>query len=167
MSKKLVVEVGYFVPDGNKVKCVSYEELLAQPEPIEDKFDRVKSNREFYQAGYAEAERKLKPEQEQVPVAWITEWVQRYRNNDTPIMDRAVSFTKGGAPAVPNPNYIPLYLAPPKREPLSDDEVVQLINTKHFDTSYTLQQSDKVNLKWYKQGVKDAETHHKIGVDNV
>ena len=37
MSKKLVVEVGYFVPDGNKVKCVSYEELLAQPEQPEQK----------------------------------------------------------------------------------------------------------------------------------
>jgi len=38
--------------------------FLAPPkrEPIEDKFDRVKSNREFYQAGYAEAELKLKRE---------------------------------------------------------------------------------------------------------
>ena len=90
---------------------IKITELLTQPEPIEDKFDRVKSNREFYQAGYAEAELKLKPEQEQVPVAWITEWVQRYRHNDTTIMDRAVSFTKGAAPAVPNPTYIPLYLA--------------------------------------------------------
>ena len=61
------------------------------------------------------------PEQE--PVAWITEWVQRYRHNDTPIIDRAVSFTKGGAPAVPNPKYIPLYLAPPKQEPLSDEKM--------------------------------------------
>lgn len=60
------------------------------------------------------------PEQtEQEPVAWITEWVQRYRHNDTPIIDRAVSFTKGDAPAVPNPNYIPLYTAPPKRESLT------------------------------------------------
>jgi hypothetical protein len=62
-----------------------------------------------------------RPEQE--PEAWITEWVQRYRHNDTPIIDRAVSFTKGDAPAVPNPNYIPLYTAPPKREPLSEDEM--------------------------------------------
>ena len=55
-------------------------------------------------------------------MAWITEWVQIYRHNDTPIMDRAVSFTKGAAPAVPNPNYIPLYLAPPKRERLSGEQ---------------------------------------------
>ena len=60
---------------------------------------------------------------EQTAVAWITEWVQRYRHNDTPILDRAVSFTKGDAPAVPNPNYIPLYTSPPKHEPLSDDEI--------------------------------------------
>ena len=63
---------------------------------------------------------------EQTAVAWITEWVQRYRHNDTPIIDRAVSFTKGDAPAVPNPNYIPLYTSPPKREPLSEDEIVAL-----------------------------------------
>lgn len=37
-------------------------ELLTQPEPSEDKFDRVKSNREFYQAGYAHAVRDLKRE---------------------------------------------------------------------------------------------------------
>jgi hypothetical protein len=63
------------------------------------------------------------PETNQEPVAWITEWVQRYRHDATPIIDRAVSFTKGGAPAVPNPNYIPLYLAPPKQEPLSDEKM--------------------------------------------
>ena len=73
------------------------------------------------------------PEQtEQEPMAWITEWVQRYRHNDTPIMDRAVSFTKGGAPAVPNPNYIPLYTAPPKREPLSDEAVCEILLKKEW-----------------------------------
>ena len=69
---------------------------------------------------------KLLAEPETEPVAWMVEWVQRYRHNDTPIMDRAVSFTKGDAPAVPNPNYIPLYTALPKREPLGDDEIVKL-----------------------------------------
>ena len=70
--------------------------------------------------------KQLLAQPEQEPVAWITEWVQRYRHNDTPIMDRAVSFTKCDAPAVPNPNYIPLYTSPPKREPLSEDEIVAL-----------------------------------------
>ena len=41
---------------------IKITELLTQPEPIEDKFDRVKSNREFYQAGYAHAVRDLKRE---------------------------------------------------------------------------------------------------------
>jgi len=48
------------------------------------------------------------PEQE--PVAWITEWVQRYRYDSTPIINRAVSFIKGDVPAAPNPSYIPLYI---------------------------------------------------------
>lgn len=73
---------------------------------------------------------------EQEPVAWITEWVQRYRHNDTPIIDRAVSFTKAGAPAVPDPNYIPLYLAPPKREPLSDEEIAILWGDKYSGKTF-------------------------------
>ena len=59
---------------------------------------------------YEEGRKSVMSEQE--PVSWMVEWVQRYRHNDTPIMDRAVSFTKRDAPAVPNPNYIPLYTAP-------------------------------------------------------
>jgi len=92
-----------------------------------------------------------KPEQEpeQEPVAWITEWVQRYRHNDAPIIDRAVSFTKGDAPAVPNPNYIPLYAAPPKREPLG------------------LEIMDVCGSEDYREGFKDgalyAEKAHGIG----
>ena len=74
----------------------------------------------------------ISTEPEQEPVAWITEWVQRYRHNDTPIMDRAVSFTKGDAPAVPNPNYIPLYPAPPKREPLSDEAICDILIKKEW-----------------------------------
>jgi len=94
-----------------------------------------------------------KPEQEpeQEPVAWITEWVQRYRHNDTPIMDRAVSFTKGDAPAVPNPNYIPLYLAPPKRKPLTPQQI-----------SSGNQSTLNVTREAFKQGVIFAEKAHGI-----
>jgi hypothetical protein len=99
---------------------------------------------------------KLLAQPEQEPVAWITEWVQRYRHNDTPIMDRAVSFTKGDAPAVPNPNYIPLYTAPPKREPLSDKDIGKgflLTDVWH-------------RYECFIAGVKWAEKHHGIGVDD-
>jgi len=62
---------------------------------------------------------------EQEPVAWIIEWVQRYRYDSTPVMDRAVSFTKDGLWGA-EPNYIPLYTSPPKQKPLiklgADDE---------------------------------------------
>lgn len=92
---------------------------------------------------------------EQKPGAWITEWVQRYRHNGTPIMDRAVSFTKAGAPAVPSPNYIPLYLVPPKREPLTNTQI-------------TLANPTRLNMtrKAFYEGVKFAEKHHGIGVGN-
>ena len=85
------------------------------------------------------------------PVAWITEWVQRYRHNDTPILDSAVSFTKGGAPAVPNPNYIPLYTAQPKREPLSEQFI-----------SVANQSSLEMTRLAFRQGVRFAEVIHGI-----
>ena len=95
-----------------------------------------------------------KPEQtEKEPEAWITEWVQRYRHNDTPIMDRAVSFTKGDAPAVPNPNYTPLYTAPPKREPIEDGEL-EVWYSQH---TWAM---DKQEYMW---GFRDAEKAHGIG----
>lgn len=90
------------------------------------------------------------------PVAWITEWVQRYRYNGTPIMDRAVSFTKGGAPAVPNPNYIPLYTSPPKREPMTGGEISQGFRAD----------KDATNAESYWAGVALAEKHYGIGVDD-
>ena len=107
------------------------QELLAQPEPepsvklpeSEDESVMMNLLSDNWLRHHA-PHRLNQPEQN--PVAWITEWVQRYRHNDTPIMDRAVSFTKGDAPAVPNPNYTPLYTAPPKREPLSDEAIADL-----------------------------------------
>ena len=92
---------------------------------VEGLIDKVKSNREHIVDVTDMVE----------PVAWITEWVQRYRHNDTPIIDRAVSFTKADAPAVPNPNYIPLYTAPPKREPLSDAEIAKLWGESYSGTT--------------------------------
>ena len=93
------------------------------------------------------------PEQEQEPVAWITEWVQRYRYDSTPIMDRAVSFTKSGA-GVPNPSYIPLYTSPPKREPLSEATIEYYLERLGSD------------FKWeegFRSGVEWAEKAHGIG----
>jgi len=91
-------------------------------------------------------------ESKQEPVAWITEWVQRYRHNDTPIIDRAVSFTKGDAPAVPNPNYIPLYTAPPKRERINHDDILD----RSIDGSFEYRDG-------FMDGVLYAEKEHGIG----
>ena len=52
-----------------------------------------------------------------------------------------------------------------KRKPLSEDDIQQLINTKHFASSYNLQEGDKVCLAWYRQGIKDSE-NYKIGETN-
>ena len=107
-------------------------ELLTQPEPSEDKFDRVKSNREFYQAGYAEAERKLKPEQE--PVAWIDDGCNGLIKQDT---------IRGYV--------IPLYTAPPKREPLSESKIAVIWDD-----------SDKTDVAI----TRAIEKAHGIGVDD-
>ena len=112
---------------------IKITELLAQPDPIEDKFDRVKNNREFYQAGYAEAELKLKREQEQEPVAWIDDGCNGLIKQDT---------IRGYV--------MPLYTAPPKREPLSDLRIRTANRNEYFE--------------W---GVRFAEKAHGItGVDD-
>ena len=96
---------------------------------------------------------ELLAQPEQEPVAWITEWVQRYRHNDTPIIDRAVSFTKGDAPAVPNPNYMPLYTAPQKREP-EDDQYYNHIkeHRQECEADFKEQQSEE---RWYANSLGD------------
>ena len=126
------------------------ETFLAQPEQdniqyLLDQVARLTAENAMLKEKWSAPKREPTAE----PVAWITEWVQRYRHNDTPIIDRAVSFTKGDAPAVPNPNYIPLYTAPPKREPLG------------------LEIMDVCGSEDYREGFKDgalyAEKHHGIG----
>lgn len=125
------------------------------------------------------------PEADQVPVAWITEWVQRYRHKDTPIMDRAVSFTKGASPFVPNPNFIPLYLAPQKPDIMTKPPLpVAWRYYYDINKSYTIFQQypqgiidrgcvveplyaepqnpnqefsiDKIKLEWYEKGFKQG-----------
>jgi hypothetical protein len=149
---KKILNTGWL---NHELSC-EVEAILAQPEqeqePVEDRIAR------WHRLGYEQGKKASKREplsDELEPVAWITEWVQRYRHNDTPIIDRAVSFTKGDAPAAPNPNYIPLYLAPPKgkppmtqremyqrgyaqaerdlkREPLTDENVCEILLKKEW-----------------------------------
>ena len=112
LVQKVLTKLNSYYYEGNVTIKNGIEELLVQPE--QNKAEAVMPNgvsvSNVYDA-YEEGRKSVMVEQE--PVAWITEWVQRYRHNDTPIIDRAVSFTKGDAPAVPNPNYIPLYTALP------------------------------------------------------
>jgi len=81
----------------------------------------------------ADAEELLaQPEQE--PVAWITEWDhhdQLSKGVWSAQTLRALSFTKESAPHVIRPAYIPLYKAPPKREPLSYEHLEALVDTHH------------------------------------
>ena len=120
--------------DACPLLLIEISELLNKPEqePVEDRIAR------WHRLGYEQGKKASKPEQE--PVAWITEWLSHCNyHHDTPIIDRAVSFTKGDAPAVPNPNYIPLYLAPPKPEPLSDEYLQQLCERERFAYSISQQ----------------------------
>lgn len=83
-------------------------ELLAQPE------QQIKSNRVFYQEGYAQAELDLKREHivdvtdKVEPVAWMQDSIELY------VLEEKNSL-RGYV--------IPLYTAPPKQEPLSDEEM--------------------------------------------
>lgn len=46
---------------------------------------------------------------------------------------------------------------PAVREPLTDEQIDDLIAAKHFREGYELTASDKVCINWYRLGVRDAE----------
>ena len=75
-------------------------------------------------------------EQPNEPVAW---------------MDR----TYGNLHEVNYGNSMPLYAAPPKREPLSDLDVFKLY-----------EEAEYIGFLAYRKGIKDAEKAHGIGVDD-
>ena len=99
------------------------QEILTQPEPFMFKDRKLTgsliAHDEMYQRGYARAEFDLKrepfePEQtEQEPVAWkvIDRTNGEYMFYRVKPMERSYKYNV----------VIPLYTAPPKREPLSDD----------------------------------------------
>ena len=89
------------------------------------------------------------PEPEQQPEAWIIvnkETGYRTQVSDlTPFLYHREIF-----------EVIPLYTAPPKREPLSDEKL-EIMYSKH---AFAM---DKQEYMW---GFRDAERTHGIGVDN-
>jgi hypothetical protein len=54
-------------------------------------------------------------------------------------------------------------LAQPDLQPLTDDEIETLIQTKHFRPGYFKHRSDLVILDWYRLGLRDGEAAHGTG----
>ena len=121
---------------------------------------RVLGSRTFMQgvALRREIEELLaQPEQsEQEPVAWC-------QMVEGKVQDLLTSFEMKDW--IKDDSWAPLYTSPLNPKPLSEDDIQQLINTKHFASSYNLQEGDKVCLAWYRQGIKDSE-NYKIGETN-
>ena len=90
------------------------------------------------------------PEPEQEPVAWMWE-----EEGDEGCVETMIDINKPRVNMY-RENIRPLYLAPPKREPLSDRQIKIL---------YGRDASDMDNQE-YIWGFRDAEKHHGIGVDN-
>ena len=51
---------------------------------------------------------------------------------------------------------------PQPAKPLSDKQVEDLINAKHFSLKYIRTASDEACLRWYRLGVRDCEIAHGI-----
>ena len=56
----------------------------------------------------------------------------------------------------------PLFATPQPAKPLTDKQVEDLINSKHFLLKYARTASDEVCLNWYRLGVRDCEIAHGI-----
>jgi hypothetical protein len=50
-----------------------------------------------------------------------------------------------------------------QRQPLTDEQIETIIQTKHFSPLYVKRNSDLVILDWYRLGLRDGEAAHGIG----
>ena len=107
-----------------------------------------------------EAEELLaQPEPEQEPVAWM--WTRNYEgggytNKVFEFLNDAEEYAKDSE-TLKSPDIIrPLYTAPPKREPLSDEEI---------DKGYQESDGNYYDLA-FRDGVRFAEKHNGVGVDD-
>ena len=89
---------------------------------------------------------KLLAQPEQEPVAWMYEWVNEIGEHVKSVVYNFYD----------DANLIPLYLAPPKREPLIN---IYVLNAFKADDEATHPYS-------YWAGVEFAEKHHGIGGNN-
>ena len=55
-----------------------------------------------------------------------------------------------------------LAATPEPAQPLSDDQVADLLQEKHFSKGYVLKHSDRTCLAWYRLGLRDGEAAHGI-----
>ena len=96
--------------------------------------------------------KELLAQPEQEPVAWMYDWniieEEEYGETRYDNLTRAESITKSRAIT----NVRPLYLAPPKREPLSDDEILKLCPY-----------ADEISEEAFYRGARQIEKEHGIG----
>jgi hypothetical protein len=103
-------------------------------------------------AAYEEGRKSVMSEQE--PVAWIIETEIYGKLSEWVCTDKKHYMEEHDGAKDP----IPLYLAPPKRTPLSNEEIDKGLNGKNgFENWY----DDR-----FVDGVRFAEKHHGIGVDD-
>ncbi len=121
--------------DNYNALCDEIKELLAQPEPRQD------SHCYWCDGEYDAGARLAQLEQE--PVAWM------YERQSESFIERTLSvgFEKNFDGIT-----IPLYLAPPKREPLSEDRLSQLYGVNIFNDVFIF--------------ARQVEMAHGIGVDD-
>ena len=97
--------------------------------------------------------KELLAQPEQEPVAWMYDWniieEEEYGETRYDNLTRAESITKSRAIT----NVRPLYLAPPKREPLSDEILYPIAEARINDEG----------IAGFYDGFRYAEKHHGIG----
>jgi len=91
-------------------------EILTQPEPYLTGDQLIDMWRDGYDAGA----RLAQPEQEQEPIAWTYDWEDTLEKES---MQNRITKIKAMIERPEALNVRPLYTTPPKRKPLSDDEM--------------------------------------------
>jgi hypothetical protein len=117
-------------------------------------YEDYKNDPTFQHWTYQTRKLLAQPEPEQEPVAWMYEWEEIGGKEWT-------SVKNGKYPPIVEEEYCmrnlrPLYTAPPKREPLSDEEI---------DKGYQESDGNYYDLA-FRDGVRFAEKHNGVGVDD-
>lgn len=127
--------------------------LVLRSLPPTDKTS-IYSKAEYALEAALEAESVVKQSLTTEPIAWMfTSKFSGTQRHITRFQDELTTYKAD--------KVWPLYINPPEKQPLTDDELKAFIEDKYKKTIFMPCAADKFSLGWYKKGFRDGESYTK------